>query len=196
MIRTPDLLVPNQALYQTEPHPDYLIFHALRALPVVTKPLSSSQQRLANRQVTATPFCSLHPPPAALANVPKLSQTQIIAAITTAPVYYITIAAICQPLLLSFFGVSPYCFNKACTRIYRISKKLLAGARRYDDYVASLSLDIHYRGIDKYRLYRICIILGYVLWKSYRHTVGLILKVKNDRKSVMSCYLSIFHFVF
>ena len=40
-IRTCDFYVPNVALYQTEPHLDYSIFSALRALPVVTKSLSS-----------------------------------------------------------------------------------------------------------------------------------------------------------
>ena len=55
----------------------YLVFITLRALPVVTKPLSSKASFLANRQVTATPYCSLHPPSAALANVPKLSHTSM-----------------------------------------------------------------------------------------------------------------------
>ena len=140
MIRTPDLLVPNQALYQTEPHPDYLKFHALRALPVVTKPLSSSQQRLANRQVTATPFCSFHPPPAALANVPKLSLGQkysrVLAFPLNAPYFfpcrsrfiaYQARSCSKHPDYLKFHALralpvvtkpdSNYCRNHNCTRI-------------------------------------------------------------------------------
>ena len=69
--------VPNVALYQAEPHLVIKLFFAPRALPVVTKPLSSLLRQLANRQVTATPFCSLPPPQAAVANVPKLSHTSI-----------------------------------------------------------------------------------------------------------------------
>jgi len=38
--------------------------------PVATSTLSSCINALANRRVAATPYCSLHPPPAALANVP------------------------------------------------------------------------------------------------------------------------------
>ena len=41
-IRTCDFYVPNVALYQAEPHLVIKFFFAPRALPVVTKPLSSS----------------------------------------------------------------------------------------------------------------------------------------------------------
>ena len=43
-------LLPNQALYQAEPHPDVSLF-ALRALPVVTTPLSS-QAKLARHSAS------------------------------------------------------------------------------------------------------------------------------------------------
>ena len=71
-IRTHDLLVPNQAHYQTVPHPEILnlfIFNS-RALTVVTKAQTSSHATRFH-QVTATPYCSLDPPQAAVANVPN-----------------------------------------------------------------------------------------------------------------------------
>ena len=85
-------LLPNVALYQTEPHLviDYFLFlkgynrrrsgTSLRsALPVATKPLSSKASFLDNRQVAATPFCSLYLPQAAVANAPKQSRISFYA---------------------------------------------------------------------------------------------------------------------
>ena len=71
-------LAPKARALPTALHPDYLILiyflQLSAALPVATKTLTSP--RLVNRQVAATPYCSLHHPQGALANVPNCATSR------------------------------------------------------------------------------------------------------------------------
>ena len=73
------VLLPKHARYQLRYIPKLFNFYFLQlsaALPVATKTLTSP--RLVNRQVAATPYCSLHHPQGALANVPTCATSRNI----------------------------------------------------------------------------------------------------------------------